>query len=146
MNFPLNNVNPSHANIDGSNYAEYNSTANSRAYGLSGQISNIAAANASKGGSRRKRRRIRKSKKGYRKSYKKSSRKNRTRRRYRGGNPFSAINPYKLIQKGGLSSVTNINHGYSVGPPTQLTWNQSALANPGPYSQNLPPGKELNVI
>ena len=136
MSFPASTVNPSYANIHGSNYAEYNSTDNSRAYGLSGQISNIAAANASKGGGRRKRRR--KSKKGYRKSRKSKTRKSKT-KKYRGGGCIHC-------QHGGLSSVTNINHGYSVGPPTQLTWNQSALANPGPYSQNLPPGKELNVI
>ena len=116
------NVNPSYANIDGSSYAEYNSTANSRAYGLPGQISNIAAVNSSKGG-RRRRRRKRKSRKGSRKS-----RKNRT-RRYKGGG-------CTICQHGGLSSVTNINHGYSTGS-VQLPWNQSALANPPPYSQNL---------
>jgi hypothetical protein len=133
MSFPASTVNPSYANVYGSNYAEYNSTNNSRAYGLSGQISNIAAANASKGGGRRKRRR-RKSRKGSRRT-----RKNRT-RRYRGGGTCTNC------QVGGLSSVTNINHGYSVGPPVQLQWNQSALANPGPYTENLAYGKHLNVI
>ena len=138
MSFPLSNVNPSYANIDSSNYAEYNTTSNSRAFGLSGQISNIAAANASKGGGRRKRRR--KSKKRLRKcrTRKSRTRKSRT-RRYRGGT-------CPTCQHGGLSSVTNINHGYSVGPPVQLQWNQSALANPGPYTENLAYGKELNVI
>ena len=132
MTYPLSNVNPNNANLDNSNYAEYNSTNNSRAYGLSGQISNIAAANASKGG-RRKRRRRRKSRR-----FSRKSRKNRT-RRYRGGGCPNC-------QYGGLSSVTNINHGYSVGPPVQLGWNQSALANPGPYTENLAYGQTLNVI
>jgi hypothetical protein len=140
MSFPASTVNPSYANVYGSNYAEYNSTDNSRAYGLSGQISNIAAANASKGGGRKKRRR-RKSRKSSRRSSRRSrTRKNRT-RRYRGGSCQSCQG-----QVGGLSSVTNINHGYAVGPPTQLTWNESALANPGPYTENLAYGKHLNVI
>jgi hypothetical protein len=139
MSFPASTVNPSYANVYSSNYAEYNSTDNSRAYGLSGQISNIAAANASKGGGRKKRKR-RKSRKSSRRSSRRSrTRKNRTRRYREGGGGQSC-------QVGGLSSVTNINHGYAVGPPTQLTWNESALANPGPYSQNLAYGKELNVV
>ena len=140
MSFPPSNVNPSYANVYGSNYAEYNSTDNSRAYGLSGQISNIAAANASRGGGRRKRRRRTRSRKTRsRKSRsRKGSKKSRT-RRYRGGSCTSC-------QRGGLSSVTNINHGYSVGPPVQLSWNQSALAMPGPYTENLTYGQKLNVI
>jgi hypothetical protein len=111
MNSLLSNVNSS-------------STDNSRAYGLSGQISNIAAVNSSKGG---RRRRKRKSRKGSRKS-----RKNKT-RRYKGGGCTNC-------QHGGLSSVTNINNGYSTGS-VQLPWNQSALANPPPYSQNLSSSK-----
>jgi hypothetical protein len=141
MSFPPSNVNPSYANVYGSNYAEYNSTDNSRAYGLSGQISNIAAANASKGGGRRKRRRKSRTRKS--RTRKSRSRKSRSRKSrsisYKGGGCPSC-------QVGGLSSVTNINHGYSVGPPVQLTWNQSALANPGPYTENLAPGQTLNVI
>jgi len=87
---------------------------------LSGMISKIAA---SKGG-RRKRRR--KSRKGFRKS-----RKNRT-TRYRGGSCGTSC----MAQNGGLSSVTNINRGYAVGPPNQFSWDQSALANPSPYTEH----------
>jgi hypothetical protein len=117
-------------NVDPSNYAKYNSVSNSNTYELKGNISNIAA--ASRGGRRKRRRKS---------SRKNRSRKNRSRRnrsiRYRGGG---------LCQVGGLSSVTNINHGYSVGPPVQLTWNESALANPSPYTENLAYGQTLNVI
>jgi hypothetical protein len=43
-----------------------------------------------------------------------------------------------MAQNGGLSSVTNINRGYAVGPPNQFSWDQSALANPSPYTEHLP--------
>jgi hypothetical protein len=127
-------------NVDPSNYAKYNSVSNSNTYELKGNISNIAA--ASRGGRRKRRRKSsRKNRSRKNRSRKNRSRKNRSRKnrsiRYRGGG---------LCQVGGLSSVTNINHGYSVGPPVQLTWNESALANPSPYTENLAYGQTLNVI
>ena len=58
---------------------------------------------------------------------KSSKRKKTKRRKYKGGSCQSCAN----IQRGGLSSVTHFNNGYSTGG--NLTSSQLALANPVPY-------------
>ena len=41
------------------------------------------------------------------------------------------MNPYALIQQGGLSSVTNCDNGFALGK--NLSSNNLALAKPPPY-------------
>jgi len=129
-NAPLNGVNGSYVNTDNSHLSSFGSTDNSRSFGLSGAINNSLAASASriKGGCWFKNKR--KMTKGNKRKTKKTKKRGK-RRNYRGG---SFYNPYANIQKGGLSSVTHFNNGYSTGgilPASNL-----GLANPVPYHPN----------
>jgi len=123
---PLNNISSKFANIDNSHSGGFfGSTNNSYAFGNPQIVNNVEAANASKytGGRRRRR----KSKRRFSLYKKKTNKRRKKRKTLRGGYNF---NPYALInQNGGLSSVTNCNHGYATAG-ANIPSNMSALANP----------------
>ena len=125
---PLSGINGRYVNTDNSHLQYFGSTDNSRSYGLSGAVNKSLAADASrlKGGCwwltpPKKRKRMTK-------GNKKMKKRKTKRRKYRGGSTFD---PYALVQKGGIHSVTDCNNGYSTGG--FLPANQLGLANPVPY-------------
>ena len=124
---PLSNISSQYANVDNSHYQLFGSTNNSHAFGNAQIVNNVQAANASRYSGGKKRRR--KSKRRISLYKNKTNKRKRRRKTLRGGYNF---NPYALInQNGGLSSVTNCNHGYSTGGV--IPSNMLGIANPVPY-------------